>query len=193
MPSGVSKRCGGASGRVAEALTTVGPSQERSASKKSSRARASPTAAAAGELASMLSTSPEAPTVTCSVPSSATRRRWRRPSSPGARRPTSSCTPRKDRERSRFTAQPPAEGSEDGLVGVVAAGAVHALQHRWPDSSSAQLLHRPDGEGMQQQAREDRGGGAGQGVLAAGDRDGGQSALSRLLGELGRDRAGERK
>src|SRR5699024_3450762 len=121
-------------------------------------------AAAEGLLASMRSSPPETPTVTWSVSTSAPARpgpllsarsgrgagvRWNctRSASPGARRRTSSRTPSKQEAAgewavwSRDTAEPPAERGEDGLVGVLAAGAVHAAQHGRGDALGDQALH----------------------------------------------------
>src|SRR5699024_7099021 len=168
-------RWGGVSGRAAEASIRAGPSKDRSASKKSSRARARPTAAADGELASMRSTAPWALSVTCAIPRSpGTSRRSRRPPTAGHRRPTRPSgeegrTPSDEEGRSpsgeegwsRFTAQPSEVGAQDGLIGVVATGAVHAREHRRGGARAAQLLHRADRQRVQEHGGEDGGGGAG--------------------------------
>src|SRR5699024_6532165 len=168
-------RWGGVSGRAAEASIRAGPSKDRSASKKSSRARARPTAAADGELASMPSTSPWALSVTCSIPRSpGTRRRSRRSPRAGQRRPTRPRSPSSEEGRSpsgeegwsRFTAQPSEVGAQDGLIGVVATGAVHAREHRRGGARAAQLLHRADRQRVQEHGGEDGGGGAGLGAVA---------------------------
>src|SRR5699024_2700439 len=148
------------------------PSQERSAPARVSSAWASPTAAADGELASMLSAPPEAPTRTWSVPVApeGDRARWRRSRSPGARRRTSSRTPVKEGVVSRFTAEPPAERCDHGIVGVLPAGAVHAAQHGEAVPLRDEVLHRADGERVHQQHGEQGRGGAGLGAVGEGER-----------------------
>src|SRR5699024_9426634 len=96
-----------------------------------------------GELASMLSSPPEASTRAWSVPvlPEGDRSRWRWSRSPGARRRTSSRTPVKTVVASGFTAQPPAERCDHGIVGVLPAGAVHAAQHGKAVPLRDEVLH----------------------------------------------------